>query len=87
MGKGTRSQSERDAITVEIGYALVSAVLLAAVVLAVTAGPAALWTLPPAVDGPLLVTGPLMAGVVAVTRVVYVLRQYARHQPARPDGD
>ncbi|MGW1025917.1 DUF6332 family protein [Streptomyces sp. NPDC002577] len=72
-----RSQAERDEITVEIGYALVSACFLGAVVFATIAGPAAVWHLPPAVDKFLLVTGASVAGVLGAIRVVHVLWRHA----------
>ena len=39
MTGGRRTQAERDAMTVEIGYALVSAVFAAVVVFGAVAGP------------------------------------------------
>ncbi|MFD4320712.1 DUF6332 family protein [Streptomyces sp. NPDC058548] len=80
MTTGRRSQAERDAITVEIGYALLSACFLAAVVFATIAGPAAVWHLPPAVEKLLLVAGASVAGVLAVIRVVHVLRRLGHHR-------
>jgi hypothetical protein len=80
MGSGRRSQAERDEITVEIGYALLSALFLAAVMFAVIAGPVVVWRLPPAVDKFLLVAGSSAAGLLGVVRVVHVLRRHA----ARP---
>lgn len=73
-----RSQAEQDAVTVEIGYALVSAGLLGTLVCAAIAGPAAVWRLPPAVEGFLLVAGAVVGGGLAVVRVVHVLWRY-RH--------
>jgi hypothetical protein len=87
MGRGTRSQAEQDATTVEIGYALASAAFLAAVVFGVIAGPALLLDLPPAGDRALLVTGTAAAGLLAAVRVVHVLRRHARGQAAQPGGD
>ncbi|MDX6356734.1 MAG: hypothetical protein QOF98_3637 [Streptomyces sp.] len=78
MTRATRTQAERDATTVEIGYALASAAFLAALVFGVIAGPSLVWDLPPRVDKALLVTGVLVAAVLAVIRVVHVLRLYAR---------
>ncbi|MFC6982112.1 DUF6332 family protein [Streptomyces cirratus] len=43
------------------------------------AGPAAAWRLPPAVDELLLVSGASIAGVLAVIRVIHVLRRH-RHR-------
>ncbi|MFF2847797.1 DUF6332 family protein [Streptomyces sp. NPDC058001] len=76
-----RSQAERDEITVEIGYALLSGCFLGAVVFATVAGPAAVWHLPPTVEKLLLITGASVAGVLAVFRVVHVLWRHAgRHR-------
>ncbi|MFC9497597.1 DUF6332 family protein [Streptomyces sp. NBC_01474] len=71
-----RSQAERDAITVEIGYALFSACFLGGVVFATIAGPAAVWHLPPAIEELLLATGTVVGGVLAVLRVVHVLWRF-----------
>ncbi len=79
MGREAWSQAERDGITVEIGYALFSAVFLGALVLAAIAGPAAVWHLPDAVEDFLIRTGVAAAGLLAVIRVVHVLRGHARH--------
>ncbi|MET7848358.1 DUF6332 family protein [Streptomyces avermitilis] len=75
-----RSQAERDEIPVEIGYALLSACFLGAVVFATIAGPAAVWHLPPAVEKFLLVSGASVAGVLAAIRVVHVLWRHGRHR-------
>jgi hypothetical protein len=79
MGRGPWSQAERDGITVEIGYALFNAALLGALVLAAIAGPAAVWHLPHPVEDLLVRTGAVAAGLLAVLRVVHVLRGHARH--------
>ncbi|MEU4125378.1 DUF6332 family protein [Streptomyces virginiae] len=73
-----RSQAERDAIPVEIGYALLSACFLGALVFATIAGPTAVWDLPAWVDNVLRVGGLWVAGLLAVIRVVHVLRQHGR---------
>ncbi|MFF5427737.1 MULTISPECIES: DUF6332 family protein [unclassified Streptomyces] len=75
-----RTQAERDAITVEIGYALFSAVLLAALVLAAIAGPAAVWELPRAVEKSLVAAGAVIGGVLGVLRVVHVLWHHGKHR-------
>ncbi|MER6692963.1 DUF6332 family protein [Streptomyces minutiscleroticus] len=74
------SRAQRDAITVEIGYALLSACFLGAVVFGAVAGPAAVRTLPPAVERTLLTTGLWLAVVLAAVRVVHVLRRHARRE-------
>ncbi|MFJ4776313.1 DUF6332 family protein [Streptomyces sp. NPDC088762] len=74
-----RSQAERDEIPVEIGYALLSACFLGAVVFATIAGPVAVWHLPAVVEEFLLVGGAWVAGVLAVFRVVHVLWRHGHH--------
>ncbi|OEJ30361.1 DUF6332 family protein [Streptomyces subrutilus] len=73
-----RTQAERDEITVEIGYALLSACFLGAVVFATIAGPVAVWDFAPAVEKSLLVAGAWVGGVLAVIRVVHVLWRYGQ---------
>ncbi|MCX2924714.1 DUF6332 family protein [Streptomyces sp. NEAU-W12] len=80
-----RTQAERDAITVETGYALCSAAFAAAVVFGAAAGPALLFTLPDAVEGLLLGTGVVLAPVLFLVRVISVLMRFrAPDQPDRP---
>ncbi|MFD3736188.1 DUF6332 family protein [Streptomyces sp. NPDC058632] len=80
-----RTQAERDAITVEIGYALCSAAFAAAVVFGAAAGPALLFTLPDAVEGLLLGAGVALAPVLFLVRVISVLMRFrAPDQPSRP---
>ncbi|TLS42320.1 hypothetical protein FE633_31280 [Streptomyces montanus] len=82
---GRRTQGERDAITVEIGYALCSAAFAAAVLFGAVAGPAFLFDLPDTVKGPLLRTGAGLAVGVFVVRVVSVLVRFRRGpQPSQP---
>ncbi|MFI5967169.1 DUF6332 family protein [Streptomyces asoensis] len=82
---GRRTQAERDAITVEIGYALCSAVFAAAVLFGAVAGPAMLFELPALAEKALLRTGQVLAPVVFVVRVVSVLlRLRAGAQPSQP---
>lgn len=78
MRTGRRSQAERDEITVEIGYALLSACFLGAVVFAVIAGPVVVWQFSSAVNTFLLVAGASVAGVLGAVRVVHVLWRHAR---------
>jgi hypothetical protein len=82
---GRRTQAERDAITVEIGYALCSAAFVAAVLFGAVAGPALLFGLP---DGPadaLLGTGTGLAAVTFLARVVGVLARFRQpDQPSQP---
>jgi hypothetical protein len=87
-----RTQAQRDALTVEIGYALLSAVLVAALVFGVVAGPKLMFTMPYAVERGLLIAGASAAAVVFVLRLVTVLWRFARpikgspaaSQPSQP---
>ncbi|MFD8723232.1 hypothetical protein EDD90_0897 [Streptomyces sp. Ag109_O5-1] len=82
---GRRGQAERDAITVEIGYALCSAVFAAAVVFGAVAGPALLFRLPAGLERVLPLVGTVLAAVLFLARVVSVLVRF-RHssQPSQP---
>ncbi|MFE0579827.1 DUF6332 family protein [Streptomyces sp. NPDC058874] len=75
-----RGQAERDAMTVEIGYALLSACFLGAVVFAAIAGPVAVWDLPGGFEDFLVLAGASMGGVLGVLRVVHVLWQHGRNR-------
>ncbi|MER5772310.1 DUF6332 family protein [Streptomyces sp. NPDC001985] len=85
-----RTQSERDAITVEIGYALLSGVFVAAVAFGAIAGPKLAFTFPYAIERGLLLAGCGAAALVFLVRVVTVLRRLpaaaaaARRRPAQP---
>ncbi|MEV6401171.1 DUF6332 family protein [Streptomyces sp. NPDC051907] len=81
-----RTQAERDAITVEIGYALLSAVLVAALVFGGIAGPKLMFDMPYAVERGLLVAGGVCAALAFVLRVVTVLWRFsgAPRPPAQP---
>ncbi|MEV2213539.1 DUF6332 family protein [Streptomyces sp. NPDC050997] len=82
---GRRGQSERDAITVEIGYALFSAAFAAAVVFGAVAGPALLFALPYTVELLLVRTGLILAPVLFLARVVSVLVRFRNApQPSQP---
>ncbi|KOT37722.1 hypothetical protein ADK41_18865 [Streptomyces caelestis] len=82
---GRRSQAARDAITVEIGYALCSAAFAAAVVLGAVTGPALLFELPGAFETVLRHTGPLLATLLFAVRTVSVLIRFRRaDQPGLP---
>ncbi|MFI9562584.1 DUF6332 family protein [Streptomyces rishiriensis] len=84
-GERRRSQAERDAITVEIGYALFSAAFAAAVLFGAAAGPALLFELPPLVEKLSLRTGLVLAPLVFLVRVVSVLVRFRRDaQPSQP---
>ena len=82
---GRRGQAERDAMTVEIGYALCSAAFAAAVVFGAVAGPSLLFELPDALGTGLLRTGLVLAPVIFAARVVSVLLRFHRTpQPSQP---
>ncbi|MBQ0853628.1 DUF6332 family protein [Streptomyces sp. NPDC057621] len=83
--RGRRTQSERDAITVEIGYALASAVFAAAVLFGVLAGPALLFDLPTTVEKVLLAAGTVLAATLFFLRVISVLVRFRQGpQPSQP---
>ncbi|MFE7233554.1 DUF6332 family protein [Streptomyces sp. NPDC002405] len=82
---GRRSQAERDAMTVEIMYALCSATFAAAVVFGAVAGPVLLFDLPRVVSTVLLWAGLVLAPVVFTVRVVGVLMRFRQaSQPSQP---
>ncbi|WP_105969312.1 DUF6332 family protein [Streptomyces geranii] len=93
VGQGrTRSpQARRDAVTIEIGYALCSAVLLAALVFGVVAGPALVFGLSDTVRDVLVAAGATLGAVLFMARVVSVLIRFTREidsgvatQPSQP---
>ncbi|MGW7198644.1 DUF6332 family protein [Streptomyces chryseus] len=80
---GTRTRAQRDAMTIEIGYALLSAAVLAGLTFAAITVP---WLLAsPGPDRAVLVAGGAPAVVVFVLRVVHVLRGY-RGAPGTQPG-
>ncbi|MEU7415268.1 DUF6332 family protein [Streptomyces antibioticus] len=81
-----RAQAERDAITVEIGYALCSAAFVAVVAFGALAGPALLLELPHPVETFLTRAGLVLAPVVFVVRAVGVLVAFRQGppQPSQP---
>ncbi|MFJ5773954.1 DUF6332 family protein [Streptomyces sp. NPDC093094] len=82
---GRRTQAERDAVTVEIGYALCSAFFAAALVFGAVAGPAFLFRLPSGPRTLLLGAGTLFAAVLFCVRVVSVLVRFQQSaQPSQP---
>ena len=83
---GRRTQAERDAMTVEIGYALCSALFAAAVLFGAVAGPALLFELPGTVEKLLVRVALTIAPVVFVARVISVLVRFRREgaQPSQP---
>ncbi|MGW0145654.1 DUF6332 family protein [Streptomyces sp. NPDC003333] len=82
---GRRGQAERDAITVEIGYALCSAAFLAAVVCGAVVGPVFVFDVPDGVRRAVLAVGAAVAVVLFVARVVSVLMRFRPGaQPSQP---
>lgn len=81
---GRRSQAQRDAVTVEIGYALCSAAFAAAVLFGAVAGPAFALDLSAGTRGTLVGVGATAAGVLFVARVVSVLVRFGQREA---DGD
>ncbi|MFG2874288.1 DUF6332 family protein [Streptomyces sp. NPDC048337] len=80
---GRRTQADRDAITIEIGYAFVSASFAAALAFGAVYGPAAAFSLPRTAGHVLAVTGGAVAAAVFVLRVTHILWRFAR----RPEND
>ncbi len=82
---GRRTSAERDAITIEIGYALISgAVVALAVIGVVTAGPLLAFDPPRAVASVLKVAGPVLGAVAFAVRVATVLWRFRGRGAARP---
>jgi hypothetical protein len=77
-----RSQAERDAITVEIGYALCSAAFVAAVLFGAVVGPAFAFGLSGGTRDTLIGVGTTVAAVVFFVRVVSVLVRFHRERTA-----
>ncbi|MDX3853874.1 DUF6332 family protein [Streptomyces sp. AK02-01A] len=79
---GSRSGAERDAITVEIGYAVLTAAFAAGLVYGVIAGSARYFELPRVVGH----VGAVAACLTFVARVVHVLWRFPRRsgRPSRP---
>jgi hypothetical protein len=81
---GRRTQAERDALTVEIGYALCSAAFAAALVFGAVAGPAFAFGLSGGARHTLVASGITVAAVVFAARVVSVLVRFGRGAAAHP---
>lgn len=83
---GQRTQADRDAITVEICYALLSAAFAAAAVFGAIAGPKLMFAMPYLLERGLLIAGTVAATLVFVVRVVTVLWRFSRTagQPSQP---
>ncbi|MFE7276546.1 DUF6332 family protein [Streptomyces sp. NPDC057623] len=82
---GRRRQAERDAMTVEIGYALFSAAFAAAVVFGAIVGPVFVFDVLQGARGTLVSVGATVAVVLFFARVVSVLTRFRkRSQPNQP---
>jgi hypothetical protein len=75
---GRRTQAERDAVTVEIGYAVVSGALVAGATFAGIFAPALLFDLTPAGEHLLFRIGAIATVPVFAARVVHVLWRFPR---------
>ncbi|MFF0744700.1 DUF6332 family protein [Streptomyces sp. NPDC004111] len=81
-----RTQAQRDAMTIEIGYALVSAAVLAGVTFAAVAAPPYLLGAPAVWTRVATVVGCVLAPLVFVVRVVHVLWRYRGAPGTQPNG-
>ncbi|MFF3405163.1 DUF6332 family protein [Streptomyces sp. NPDC002742] len=81
--RAQRAQARRDAVTVEIGYALASAAFVAAVAFGVVAGPALFLDLSSGAVGALETSGGALAALLFALRVATVLFRF-RHEAAAP---
>ncbi|MGW2816622.1 DUF6332 family protein [Streptomyces sp. NPDC001415] len=87
---GTRSRAERDAITIEIGYALASALFAAGLVFGAIGGSGYALALPHPLRRVLLLIGGGCALIVFVWRTVHVLWRFpygagpGPRQPSQP---
>ncbi|MFE1289376.1 DUF6332 family protein [Streptomyces sp. NPDC058751] len=86
--RARRTQAQRDAVTVEIGYALASAAFVAAVAFGVVTGPALFLDLSAGTVHALVTVGGTLAGVLFALRVATVLFRFHREgglpQPSQP---
>ncbi|MCP3754305.1 DUF6332 family protein [Streptomyces sp. TBY4] len=78
-----RSQADRDAITIEIGYAFVSGAFAAGLVFAALYAPVLAFGLSPAAGRVLATVGGVLAAAVFLLRITHVLWRFAR----RPEND
>ncbi|MFI6654677.1 DUF6332 family protein [Streptomyces sp. NPDC050523] len=82
---GRRNKAERDALTVEVGYALCSAAFAALVLYGAIAGPALLFELPHLAESLLRRAALVLAPVLFAVRLVSVLVRYRQAgQPSQP---
>ena len=83
----TRSQPERDALTVEIVFALLSAAFAGGICFLAVGSPALRGGLPTPWKGPWLTVSGVLGGAVGVVRLVWVLRRAQPSQPGRTSPD
>ncbi|MFG2648228.1 DUF6332 family protein [Streptomyces sp. NPDC048436] len=83
---GTRTQAERDANTVEIGFALFAATLLAGCTMLAVVSPAFFFGVTSPSEGTLVRAGVIAGAVVFVTTLVTILLRHRRatRQPSQP---
>jgi len=82
--RGRRTQAQRDATTVEIGYALFSAAFVAALAFGVVAGPVLVFDLSGAAQRTLVASGATLAAVLFAVRTVSVLVRFGREEEGQP---
>ncbi|MER5472248.1 DUF6332 family protein [Streptomyces sp. NPDC002685] len=79
-----RTQAQRDAVTVEIGYALTSAAFVAAVAFGVVTGPALFLDLSHGAVRALVTSGAGLAAALSALRVATVLYRFHHQAPPQP---
>ncbi|MEU6395069.1 DUF6332 family protein [Streptomyces sp. NPDC046939] len=72
------SRWEKDAMTVEIGFALFTGALIAALAFALIAAPTWIWDLAPATEHDIRVAGAVLGAAAGVWRAVAVLLRFDR---------
>ncbi|MEW2488157.1 DUF6332 family protein [Streptomyces sp. NPDC048411] len=83
---GRRSQEDRDAMTIEIVFALVSGAVLAVAAFIAVAAPTVFLDLPRTAERVVLLSGAVVSAVVFVARLVDVLWGFPRRGRGRPMG-
>lgn len=81
---GRRTQADRDAITIEIGYAFISGCFAAALVFGAVYGPALVFDVSPTASAVLTLAAGVLAGAVFLLRITHVLWRFGRR--AENDG-
>lgn len=82
MDMGRESRWEKDALTVEIVFAVVSGVLLGLLVFGAVVLPALVWDLPQQVNAALRMAGGAAALICAAWRMVSVVRRHDAYRRA-----